>query len=161
MNLQNVPLALVGASFSVAAFPALAKDFTTGNTKEFLNTIGECCTTNYFSGQFLSLCFSLCFVHKLSELFWVQKRLPGMTRDLRLRLLAMFVISVTAQSLILAFYSSLLCNRAILEDGQSCINIVSSACYYFFSRHFALRVYARSILHLLQTLSIDVLHHWW
>ena len=37
MNLQSVPLAIIGVSYSIAAFPTLAKCFSCGNKDEFLS----------------------------------------------------------------------------------------------------------------------------
>ena len=36
-NLQSVPLSIIGVSYSLAAFPALARKITSGDQKEFLN----------------------------------------------------------------------------------------------------------------------------
>jgi peptidoglycan biosynthesis protein MviN/MurJ (putative lipid II flippase) len=39
MNLQNIPLSIVGMSYSVAAFPTLAKLWNGGNSEQFLQQI--------------------------------------------------------------------------------------------------------------------------
>jgi putative peptidoglycan lipid II flippase len=152
MNLQNVPLALVGASFSVAAFPALAKDFTTGNTKEFLNTIGNAARQIIFwsipiTVLFIVLRAQIVRVILGSQTFtWEDTRLAAAT-------VAMFVISVTAQSLILLF------TRAFYATGDTkrpvLINIVSSAVIIIFSL-IVLYVYRGPTL--LQDIVIDVFH---
>lgn len=123
MNLQNMPLALVGASFSVAAFPALAKDFTTGKTKEFLATVANAARQIIFwsipiTGLFIVLRAQIVRVILGSQAFsWDDTRLAAAT-------LALFVISVTAQSLILLF------TRSFYATGDTrrptVINIISS-----------------------------------
>lgn len=123
MNLQNIPLALVGASFSVAAFPALARDFTTGKTKEFLATVANASRQIIFwsipiTGLFIVLRAQIVRVILGSQAFtWDDTRLAAAT-------LALFVISVTAQSLILLF------TRSFYATGDTrrptVINIISS-----------------------------------
>lgn len=130
MNLQNVPLALVGASFSVAAFPALAKDFTNGHTKQFLQTIGNAARQIIFwsipiTVLFIVLRAQIVRVILGSQTFsWDNTRLAAAT-------LAMFVVSVTAQSLILLF------TRAFYATGDTkrpvLINLVSSIVIVVFS----------------------------
>lgn len=39
LNLQSVPLGLIGVSYSVAAFPTLARMFSSGNRTEFVNYV--------------------------------------------------------------------------------------------------------------------------
>jgi len=124
MNLQNVPLALVGASFSVAAFPTLAQDFTNGRTKEFLQNISNATRQIIFwslpiTALFIVLRAQIVRVILGSQTFtWSDTRLAAAT-------LAMFVVSVTAQSLILLF------TRAFYATGDTkrpvLINLISSA----------------------------------
>ena len=123
MNLQNVPLALIGASFSVAAFPTLAQDFTNGKTKEFLQNISNAMRQIIFwslpiTALFIVLRAQIVRVILGSQTFtWEDTRLAAAT-------LAMFVFSVTAQSLILLF------TRAFYATGDTkrpvVINLVSS-----------------------------------
>jgi len=130
MNLQNVPLALVGASFSVAAFPALAKDFTSGKTKEFVQTIGNAARQIIFwsipiTVLFIVLRAQIVRVILGSSVFsWEDTRLAAAT-------LAMFVVSVTAQSLILLF------TRAFYATGDTrrpvMINFISSLVIVLFA----------------------------
>ncbi len=152
MNLQNVPLALVGASFSVAAFPALAKDFTTGNTKDFLDTIGNAARQIIFwsipiTVLFIVLRAQIVRVILGSQTFtWEDTRLAAAT-------VAMFVVSVTAQSLILLF------TRAFYATGDTkrpvLINILSSAIIIVFSL-IVLYVYRGPTF--LQNIVIDIFH---
>lgn len=125
MNLQNVPLALVGASFSVAAFPTLAKHFTNGQTKEFIGHIANASRQIIF----WSLPITVLFIVLRAQIVRVILGSQNFTWDdtrLAAATLALFVISVTAQSLILLF------TRAFYATGDTkrpvVINFVSSAC---------------------------------
>ncbi len=124
MNLQNIPLALIGASFSVAAFPAITKHFTNGNTDQFLETIGNAARQIIFwsipvTVLFIVLRAQIVRVILGSQVFtWDQTRLAAAA-------LAIFVISVTAQSLILLF------TRAFYATGDTkrpvFVNFISSS----------------------------------
>lgn len=151
MNLQNVPLALVGASFSVAAFPALAKDFTNGKTKDFLNTIGNAARQIIFWSIPITILFIVLRAQIVrvilgSEVFsWEDTRLAAAT-------LAMFVVSVTAQSLILLF------TRAFYATGDTkrpvVINFISSLVIVGFS---LLVSYVHQESTILQNILADIL----
>lgn len=127
MNLQNIPLALIGASFSVAAFPTLAKDFTSGKTKQFLDTVASASRQIIFwsipiTVLFIVLRAQIVRVILGSQAFsWNDTRLAAAT-------LAMFVISVTAQSLILlftrAFYATGDTKRPTLINAGASIFII-------------------------------------
>ncbi|MFA5651862.1 MAG: lipid II flippase MurJ [Candidatus Paceibacterota bacterium] len=102
MNLQNVPLAIIGVSYSIAAFPTLAKCFSCGNKEEFLSHI--------ISGArhiiFWSIPISVLFVvlraqivrtiYGAGEFSWTSTKLTAAA-------LAIFAVSVVAQSLVLLF----------------------------------------------------------
>lgn len=125
MNLQNVPLALVGASFSVAAFPTLAKNFTDGKTKEFIGHIANASRQIIF----WSLPITILFIVLRAQIVRVILGSQNFTWDdtrLVAATLALFVISVTAQSLILLF------TRAFYATGDTrrpvVINFISSVC---------------------------------
>ncbi|MFH1455101.1 MAG: lipid II flippase MurJ [bacterium] len=102
MNLQNVPLSIIGVSYSIAAFPTLAKCFSCGNKDEFLSHI--------ISGAkhiiFWSIPISILFVvlraqivrtiYGAGQFSWSSTKLTAAT-------LAIFTVSVVAQSLVLLF----------------------------------------------------------
>jgi putative peptidoglycan lipid II flippase len=100
LNLQSIPLAIVGVSYSVAAFPALAKLFTKGEHDEFLKEI----TTAARHIVFWSLPATVLFVVLRAQVVrtafgagqfdWTATRLVAAA-------LALFAISVVAQSLML------------------------------------------------------------
>lgn len=125
MNLQNVPLALVGASFSVAAFPTLAKNFTDGKTKEFIGHIANASRQIIFWSLPITVLFIVLRAQIVRVILGSQNFSWDDTR-LAAAALALFVISVTAQSLILLF------TRAFYATGDTkrpvMINFVSSVC---------------------------------
>ncbi len=101
-NLQSVPLAIVGVSYSVAAFPALSRLFAQGDREEFLNQI----RTAFRHIAFWSMIATVFFVVLRAQVVrvilgsgrfgWTETRLVAAA-------LALFAISVTAQSLVLLF----------------------------------------------------------
>lgn len=138
MNLQNIPLALIGASFSVAAFPALAKDFTSGKTKEFLQTVTNAARQIIFwsipiTVLFIVLRAQIVRVILGSQTFsWQDTRLAAAT-------LAMFVISVTAQSLILlftrAFYATGDTKRPTIINALSSVFVIVIAFFVSYAKY--------------------------
>ncbi len=101
-NLQSVPLSVVGVSYSLAAFPTMAVLFASGERKKFLDLIDT--TSRYiifFSLPLISL-FVVLRAHIVrvilgsGEFTWQDTRLTAAA-------LALFVISLAAQSLILVF----------------------------------------------------------
>lgn len=101
-NLQSVPLAIVGVSYSVAAFPSLSRLFAQGDREEFLNQI----RTAFRHIAFWSMIATVFFVVLRAQVVrvilgsgrfgWTETRLVAAA-------LALFAISVTAQSLVLLF----------------------------------------------------------
>ncbi len=101
-NLQSVPLAIIGVSYSIAAFPTLAKHFTRGDRENFLTEI----ITSARHIIFWSIPISVMFVVLraqvvrtilgVGEFSWSNTRLTAAA-------FALFSLSVVAQSLILLF----------------------------------------------------------
>lgn len=102
LNLQSVPLAIIGVSYSIAAFPTLAKHFTSGERDKF---IAEMITSARhiilwsipISVMFIVLRAQIVrTILGAGEFSWSNTRLTAAC-------LALFSISVVAQSLILLF----------------------------------------------------------
>jgi putative peptidoglycan lipid II flippase len=101
-NLQSVPLSIIGVSYSVAAFPMLSKFFIDGNKEKFLENI----ITGARHIIFWSIPISVLFVVLRAQIVrviygsghfdWSSTKLVAAT-------LAIFAISVLAQSLVLLF----------------------------------------------------------
>lgn len=100
LNLQNVPLTIIGVSFSVAAFPTLVKLFTEKNTEEFIRKLILPARQIVFWSIPVIIFFVVLRAHIVRVILgagafsWADTRLTAAA-------LALFVISVMFQSLIL------------------------------------------------------------
>ncbi len=102
LNLQGVPLSIIGVSYSIAAFPTLAKYFTTGEREKFLTEI----ITSARHIIFWSIPISILFIVLRAQIVrtilgagefsWSNTRLTAAA-------LALFAFSAVAQGLILLF----------------------------------------------------------
>ncbi len=101
-NLQSVPLALVGMSFSVAAFPVLVKNFAEENREAFLRSVIEPVRYIIFWSLPIIVVFIVLRAHVVRLILgtgmfdWNDTRLTAAA-------LALFALSVIAQSLSLLF----------------------------------------------------------
>ncbi|HYC83323.1 MAG TPA: lipid II flippase MurJ [Candidatus Paceibacterota bacterium] len=101
-NLQSVPLAIVGVSYSVAAFPALTKMFSAGEHEKFVEQISATIRHIIFWSMPAMVFFIVLraqIVRVLlgaGEFSWADTRLTAAA-------LAVFSVSVLAQSLVLLF----------------------------------------------------------
>lgn len=101
-NLQSIPLSIIGVSYSIAAFPTLARHFTSGDKPKFLAEI----ITSARHIIFWSIPISVMFIVLRAQIVrtilgagefsWSDTRLTAAA-------LALFSVSVVAQSLILLF----------------------------------------------------------
>lgn len=101
-NLQSVPLSIIGVSYSIAAFPTLSRLFSSGQKKEFLQQI----ITSSRHIIFWSIPVSVLFIVLRAQIVrtilgagkfsWEDTRLTAAS-------LALFTISIIAQSLTLLF----------------------------------------------------------
>jgi putative peptidoglycan lipid II flippase len=102
LNLQSVPLSIIGVSYSIAAFPTLAKYFTSGDRPKFLAEIVTSARHIIFWSIPLSVLFIVLRAQVVrtilgaGEFSWSNTRLTAAC-------LALFSVSVVAQSLILLF----------------------------------------------------------
>lgn len=102
LNLQNVPLGIIGISYSVAAFPTLARFFSSDNMKDFVSYIAVAARQIIFWSlpvMFLFIVLRAQIVRVIlgtGNFSWDDTRLVAAS-------LALFAISITAQSLILLF----------------------------------------------------------
>jgi len=108
-NLQSVPMALVGASYSLAAFPVLSQLFSDGDMKGFMRQVQTAIRhVVFWSLPILSLFIVLRAqivrtILGAGEFGWIATRLTAAS-------LSLFVVSVVAQSLVLvlvrAYYAA-------------------------------------------------------
>src|ERR1035437_5112044 len=133
-NLQSVPLAIIGVSYSSAAFPALAKLFKSKDIKKYVAHMA----TSARHIIFWSLPVTVMFIVLRAQIVrtilgaghfdWSDTRLTA-------AMLAIFTVSVAGQSLILLFV------RAYYAEGKTArpllVNVVSMIAIIVFG--FALR----------------------
>lgn len=122
-NLQSVPLAVIGMSYSVAAFPTLAKFFVNNKKKEFLEqTIIAVRQILFWSIAASALIIVLRaqivrVVFGSGQFSWQDTRLTAAA-------MAIFAFSITAQSIIVVF------TRAFYASGKTwkpiMINVISA-----------------------------------
>jgi len=105
LNLQSVPLTIIGASYSLAAFPTLSRLFGSGDRDNYLNEIGMTLKHIIFwsvPALVLFIVLRAQIVRTVlgsGEFGWDATRLTAAS-------LAVFVLSATAQSLVLLFVRS-------------------------------------------------------
>ncbi len=132
-NLQSVPLAIIGVSYSVAAFPVLVDFFNNNNHQEFMSHVmGPIRQITFWSLPVISLFIVLRaqivrVILGTGNFDWSDTRLTAAS-------LALFIISVVAQSIILllvrAYYASGKTWRPLwITIGSSAITVV---CAYVF-----------------------------
>ncbi len=101
-NLQSVPLSIIGVSYSIAAFPMLSKLFADGNRETFLSHIITGARHIIFWSVPISILFIVLraqivrVIYGAGNFDWSSTKLVAAT-------LAIFSISVVAQSLVLLF----------------------------------------------------------
>jgi len=102
LNLQSVPLVIVGVSYSVAAFPALAKLFAAGDKTEFMKQIAVAIRHILF----WSLLATVLFIVLRAQIVRVilgAGRFDWQDTRLTAAALALFILSVAGQGLIQLF----------------------------------------------------------
>jgi putative peptidoglycan lipid II flippase len=142
-NLQSIPLSIIGLSYSVAAFPTLARLFIKNRKEEFLKSV-ETAARHII---FWSLPFSALLIVLRAQVVrtilgagafgWIDTRLTAAS-------LAIFSVSIAAQSLILlfvrSFYAAGKTAKPLLINAFSSLVIVISIpifLYFFkFSENF-------------------------
>jgi putative peptidoglycan lipid II flippase len=101
-NLQSVPLSIIGVSYSIAAFPTLSHFFTSGAKDKFIFHIVSGARHIIFWSIPISILFVVLraqivrTIYGAGEFSWSSTKLTAAA-------LAIFALSVTAQSLVLLF----------------------------------------------------------
>jgi putative peptidoglycan lipid II flippase len=101
-NLQSVPLSIIGVSYSIAAFPTLSHFFTSGAKDKFISHIVSGARHIIFWSIPISILFVVLraqivrTIYGAGEFSWSSTKLTAAA-------LAIFALSVTAQSLVLLF----------------------------------------------------------
>lgn len=132
-NLQSVPLSIIGVSYSVAAFPLLARLFSSGEKKQFFDHVANAARHIIFWSLpviflFIVLRAQIVRVILGSGAFnWDDTRLTAAA-------LALFTISLLAQSIILLFtrgyYAAGNTKKPLFINTASSVIIVLSALFF-------------------------------
>ena len=121
-NLQAVPIALIGASFSVASFPILVGLFQKGDMVQFLSSVSTAVRKVIFWTLPFSALFIVLRAHVVRVVYGTQALSWESTR-LVAALLAIFVIGIIAQNLVLIF------TRSFYAAGKTWVPlIINVAC---------------------------------
>mgnify|MGYP001619428745 CR=1 FL=1 len=128
-NLQSVPLAVIGMSYSVAAFPTLAKLFVNNKKKEFLEQTAIAARQIIFWSITASALIIVLRAQIVRVVFgsgqfdWQNTRLTAAA-------MAIFAFSITAQSLVVlfvrAFYASGKTWKPIIINVASAVFIIGA-----------------------------------
>lgn len=102
LNLQSVPLSIIGVSYSIAAFPTLSKLFSSGQRVKFLEQIIASTRHIIFWSIPISVLFIVLRAQIVRTILGAGKFSWDDTR-LTAAALALFTISVVAQSMVLLF----------------------------------------------------------
>lgn len=132
-NLQSVPLAIIGVSYSSAAFPTLAKLFGSGDIKRYVDYMATSARHIIFWAMPVTVLFIVLRAQIVRTILgagqfsWADTRLTA-------AMLALFTISVAGQSLILLFV------RAYYAEGKTrrplLVNVISAAAIVLFAYFF-------------------------
>jgi len=151
LNLQSVPLGIIGLSYAVAAFPALTQSYTGGNLGEFSNHLKSAARAIIFWSlpvTFLFIVLRAQIVRVIlgsGSFSWENTRLVAAA-------LAVFSISILAQGLIALFarvyYAGGNTKRPLLINFCSSVSIVvfSFVLLKVFNNYESFRYFIESIL---------------
>lgn len=119
MNLQSIPLSVVGMSYSVAAFPTLARLWTNGNREQFIDQILSASRHIIFWSLPAIVLFIVLRAQIVRTILgsgafdWTATRLTAAA-------LALFAFSVIAQNLVLLF------TRAFYAMGRTTFPLIAN-----------------------------------
>lgn len=150
-NLQSVPLSIIGVSYSVAAFPTLARMFSHGDSRAFVSqVISSLRHIIFWSFPVLVLFIVLRAqivrtILGTGEFGWPETRLTAAA-------LALFSVSIIAQSVVLllvrGYYAAGETRTPLIVNTLSSVFIVAIAlvCMYAFTAWDFLRFFLESLL---------------
>ncbi len=151
MNLQSIPLSIVGMSYSVAAFPTLAKLWTGGNKEQFSHQI-IVATRHIMFWSFPAIVLFIVLRAQIVRTILGSGAFDWTATRLTAAALALFAISVVAQNLVLlytrAFYAmgkTKLPLWANLVGGVSIV-LISSLLLTLYDAHAVFRYFIQTLL---------------
>lgn len=122
-NLQSVPLAVIGMSYSVAAFPTLAKLFVNNKKREFLEQTAIAARQIIF-WSITASALIIVLRAQIVRVIFGSGRFSWQDTRLTAAAMAIFAFSITAQSIVVVF------TRAFYASGKTwkpiMINVVSA-----------------------------------
>lgn len=101
-NLQSVPLTIIGVSYSVAAFPTLAKMFSNGQKKEFLEQMLTA-SKHIIFWSFPAIVLFIVLRAQIVRVVLGSGKFDWADTRLTAAALALFAVSIAAQGLVLLF----------------------------------------------------------
>ena len=151
MNLQSIPLSIVGMSYSVAAFPTLAKLWTGGNKEQFSQQIAVA-SRHIMFWSFPAIVLFIVLRAQIVRTILGSGAFDWTATRLTAAALALFAISVVAQNLVLlytrAFYAmgkTKLPLWANLFGGISII-LITTSLLALYDTHPVFRYFAETLL---------------
>jgi putative peptidoglycan lipid II flippase len=123
-NLQSVPMSIVGVSYSLAAFPVLAALFANGQRKEFVEQLSVAARHIIFWSLPVAVLFLVLRAQIVRTVLGTGAFSWGDTR-LTAACLALFAVSVLAQSLVVLFTRAYYC--AGRTTRPLTVNLVAAA----------------------------------
>lgn len=150
-NLQSVPLTIIGVSYSVAAFPTLARLFSEGNRKAFFENIVVSARHIIF-WSFPAIVFVIVLRAQLVRVILGSGQFDWSDTRLTAAALALFVVSITAQSLVLlisrGYYAAGKTSKPLLVNIFTSVASVlfSFLLLQYFNTHFGFEHFIETIL---------------
>ena len=137
-NLQAVPLTIIGVSYSVAAFPTLARFHASGEREAFVGHI-EAALRHIFFWSIPAMVLALVLRAQLVRIILGAGAFDWAATRLTAAALALFVLSLTAQSVVLlfarAYYAAGKTKTPLVMGMVSVIVTVASALILSFGFH--------------------------
>ncbi len=151
MNIQSIPLSVIGMSYSVAAFPTLAKLWNGGNHEAFFEQI-VAATRHIIFWSFPAIVLFIVLRAQIVRTILGSGAFDWTATRLTAAALALFAISVVAQSLVLlytrSFYAMGKTKVTLYANVLGALSIVvaSYSLLYAFSTQITFRFFAETLL---------------
>ena len=162
MNLQSIPLSIVGMSYSVAAFPTLARLWTGGNKDEFMEQISTA-TRHIMFWSFPAIVLFIVLRAQIVRTILGSGAFDWTATRLTAAALALFAISVVAQNLVLlytrSFYAMGKTRTPLIANVTGAVIVVASTYLLLalFRNEPTFRFFSESLLRVADTPGTSVL----
>ncbi|OGZ05691.1 MAG: hypothetical protein A2762_02535 [Candidatus Lloydbacteria bacterium RIFCSPHIGHO2_01_FULL_54_11] len=162
MNLQSIPLSIIGMSYSVAAFPTLAKLWDKGDHGQFLGQITDAMRHIMF-WSFPAITLFIVLRAQVVRTVLGSGAFDWTATRLTAAALALFAVSIVAQNLVLlltrAFYAMGRTRLPLTANLIGALLAVSSsfALLFLFNDHAIFRYFAEALLRVADTPGTSIL----